>query len=65
MSKDVEAYARQVGLHVATWSPGDDMTRYRFYNESTDYNAGRELVTVGGRRDALLWLRGYRAGRGA
>lgn len=63
MSKDVEALAREVGLHAATWSPGDGCTRYRFYDKPTDYNAGRELVTVAGRKDALLWLRGYRQGR--
>lgn len=59
----VEAFAREVGLYVATWSPGDGWTRYRFYDKPTDYNDGQELMTVAGRKDALVWLRGYRAGR--
>lgn len=65
MSKDVETFARQVGLHVATWSPGDGMTRYRFFDRESDYDSGEGLVTVGGRKDALLWLRGYSSGKGS
>ena len=59
----VETLAAEVGLHVSTWSPGDGATRYRFHYQASDYNAGREVKTVLGRKDALLWLSGVREGR--
>ena len=59
----VETLAREVGLHVSTWSPGDGVTRYRFHREASDYNAGQEVKTVLGAKDALLWLSGVREGR--
>lgn len=67
--------AANAGVFVGTWSPGDGVTRYRFYREGewsnglpvADYNEGgrHELKTVLGRKDALLWLAGYKAGRNA
>lgn len=65
MASSVESLAREVGLFVSTWSPGDGATRYRFFGKEMDYFAGDGLKTVLGRKDALLWLSGYRAGRGA
>lgn len=58
----VEELARTVGLHVSTWAPGDGVTRYRFHREASDYNAGKEIKTVLGRKDAVLYLEGYKAG---
>lgn len=65
MASSVKSLAREVGLFVSTWSPGDGATRYRFHAEEADYNDGREVKTVLGRKDALLWLSGYRAGKSA
>lgn len=62
MRTDVATAAANIGLHVSSWSPGDGVTRYRFSREEQDYDASDGLVTVAGRKDALLWLRGYRAG---
>ena len=59
----VETLAAEVGLHVSTWSPGDGATRYRFHREASDYNAGKEVKTVLGRKDAVLFLEGVRIGR--
>lgn len=58
----VEELAASVGLHVSTWSPGDGVTRYRFHREPSGYNAGREVKTVLGRKDAVLFLEGVRIG---
>lgn len=63
MRHDVAIAAENVGLFVSTWSPGDGWTRYRFSRVEQDFNAGDGIVTVAGRKDALLWLRGYRAGK--
>lgn len=60
---NVEQYAGSLGLYVSTWSPGDGMTRYRFHAYPSDYNAGKELYTAGGLKDAKTWLRGYRQGQ--
>lgn len=63
--------AEEAGLYVGAWSPGDGVTRYRFFDHGVmsnglpvqDYNSGDGVKTVLGRKDALLWLAGYRAGR--
>lgn len=58
----VEELAESVGIHVSTWSPGDGATRYRFHRGDFDYNAGNELATVLGRKNALMWLRAFKRG---
>ncbi len=68
---DVYETAKDVGLYVATWSPGDGVTRYRFLHTETDYFVGSYhpasdnyiLYTALGRKEALVWLAGYEAGR--
>ena len=60
----IQEYARTLGLHVSMWSPGDGITRYRFYYEESDYNAGMEIKTVLGRKDAALFLDGVKVGKG-
>lgn len=63
--------AKDAGLYVGTCSPRDGATRYRFFTNGEwsnglpvqDYNSGDGVKTVLGRKDALLWLSGYQAGR--
>ena len=61
----IETLAAEVGLHVSTWSPGDGVTRYRFFrNPGNQYNGpDNGIKTVLGRKDALLWLSGVREGQ--
>jgi hypothetical protein len=71
----VEELAREVGLYVATWAPGeglptyhdrqdfDDHRRYRFFTSPTEYFAGEGLFTALERREALVFLRGWQAHR--
>lgn len=64
----LEAYAHELGLSVSTWSPGDGATRYRFHvlaNSPADYHSGSELFTALGRAEAVTFLRGFAAGKGA
>lgn len=65
MRHDIATAAANVGLHVSTWSPGDGITRYRFFTgEGNNYfGPGDGIHTALGRKDALLWLSGYRTGR--
>lgn len=47
-------------LYVCTWSPGDDITRYRFFDTWVDdYHAGNPLHTALGLAQANTYLRGY------
>ena len=59
----IEELAALEGLHAATWSPGDGLTRYRFQTEDWGYNASDGLFTALGRREAIVFLRGVRAGK--
>ena len=68
---NVYSFARELGLYVGTWSPGDGMTRYRFFEDGVvtakdepvqDFNSSDGLFTAGGKGEALVWLRGYRRG---
>lgn len=62
--KEVEEAYNYVGLHVDSYSPGDGVTRYRFFVEPPyDYFAGRGIYTALGRKDALTFVNGYRYGR--
>jgi hypothetical protein len=56
-------------LAVGTWAPGDRQRRYRFFAQeasgtsAADYHQGHELYTALGRAEAIVFLRGYLAGR--
>lgn len=72
MKKSVYTEAARLGVYVATWSPGDGATRYRFFREGTrtregewvaDYNQGDDIFTALGRGEALVWLRGFSKGK--
>lgn len=59
--------ARYMGLHVATHSPGDGVTRYRVfcdpYQTHPDYDAGLGLYTAHGPKDLDTFLAGFSAGK--
>lgn len=52
-------------LGLATYSPGDGLTRYRFFpsGSPSDYFGAAELYTALGVKEALTFVRGYIAGR--
>lgn len=58
---DMIRKAETIGhLYVTMWSPGDEMTRYRFHTQwPADYDDGTHLVTCCGIAEANLWLHGY------
>lgn len=47
------------GLYVATWSPGDGVTRYKFSNKPGTYYSVNELYTALGYREAATYARGF------
>lgn len=53
--------AKQCGLHIATWSPGDGITRYRVFNKPSDYFDGYGIAprTILGAKDLVTFMRGY------
>jgi hypothetical protein len=59
--------AARVGLHVRTWSPGDGVTRYRFFANAHNSYFGPEhgIATVLGIAAAERWIAAYMAGRAA
>lgn len=65
--KDVTEAARAVGLYVATHSPGDGATRYRFFQvPGQRYNGPRNgIYTALGRKQAMTFIVGYQWGRGS
>jgi hypothetical protein len=63
MVETVQGLANYVGIHVATYSPGDGVTRYRFFHVKTDFAGGFGIYTALGRKEAMAWLRGYQSGR--
>lgn len=61
---DVYETTKDAGIYVATYAPGDGVTRYRFFLTPEDYNqSSRELYCARGRKEALVWLSGYATGR--
>lgn len=46
---DVERLAESCNVHVATWSPGDGMTRYRFTVHARTCTANPNAETAGER----------------
>lgn len=66
----VRELAQSLGLEVTTYSPGDGMTRYRFYipredGISRDFQQGgaAQLSTCLGASKAAEWLNGFATGR--
>jgi len=57
--------AKDAGLNVATHSPGDGATRYRFFKglRPVSFFSDRGLYTALGISEAETWLAGYRKGR--
>lgn len=64
VENQMERAAREVGLYVATWAPGDGQTRYRFFTKSSSYDEGDGIYTALGRGDAMNFIRAYGLGRG-
>lgn len=67
ISKDLIEKLDDIHVHVATYSPGDGQTRYRFYasREKYDYFAVpgiTVLTTMLGRRDAEIYAAGLLVG---
>jgi hypothetical protein len=56
--------ATAVGLYVRTYSPGDGLTRYRFFKKSKVKNSyfgpQNGIYTALGMKEAETWLAGYR-----
>lgn len=59
--QELQDYARSAGLHVATWSPGDGTTRYRFFDTpgNTYFGPANGIYTALGLKDAWNYLYGY------
>jgi hypothetical protein len=63
--EELEDYAKTVGLHVATWSPGDRITRYRFFTRggNTYFGPDNGIATELGLKNAWNFLYSYGAGK--
>jgi len=61
----LERDAREMGLYVGIYSPGDGVTRYRFFKSKkpVSYFQMTGLYTALGLSEAEAWLAGYRRGR--
>ncbi len=57
--------ARENGIFVDTYSPGDGITRYRFFkNPGNDYfGPDNGIYTALGRNEAVIFLTGWAMGR--
>jgi hypothetical protein len=51
--RDILRSWERAGIYVATWSPGDGTTRYKFFLEPLDYFEGDGLAVVVGWSQAL------------
>ncbi len=61
---DLRNICKRADLHFATWSPGDGMTRYRFYSKpDCNYFGDDGIYTALGLKDALSFARGYKAAK--
>jgi hypothetical protein len=67
--QELQDYAKTTGLHVATYSPGDGTTRYRFFDKpgpgQTYFGPASGMHTALGLKDAWNFLYSYGAGRGS
>lgn len=59
--------AEDAGLKVGTWSPGDNVTRYRFEYATVpgagDYDATDGIYTALGLAEARTFVKGYIKGK--
>jgi hypothetical protein len=64
--EELQDYAREVGVTVRTYSPGDGVTRYRFFDKpgpgQTYFGPASGMYTALGLKDAWNYLYGYGAG---
>ena len=60
--EELQEEAKAVGLHIDTYSPGDGVTRYRFFTEPSDYFAGRGTYTALGLGEARVFVTGWSQG---
>lgn len=65
--KEILSFANTLGVKVATYSPGDGVTRYKFYDWPTeqDYFAigTAQLGRAMGAKEAYRWLQGFSAAK--
>ena len=64
-TSDILQEARDKGLRMATYSPGDGVTRYRFFHAGpgeAEYNSLSWLYTALGAKEAMIFLKGVDAG---
>ena len=64
--QELEEYARSSGLWVATYSPGDGTTRYRFFDKAGNSYFGPQsgIHTALGIKNAWNFAYAYAAGAG-
>jgi hypothetical protein len=67
--EDLQDYAKTVRLTVATYSPGDGLTRYRFFDKpgpgQTYFGPASGIHTALGLKKAWDFVYSYSAGYGA
>lgn len=63
MRKEIEEKARVAGLYVDSYSPGDRVTRYRFFLKPMDFFAGDGIYTALGAKEAKTFIAGFAQGR--
>lgn len=51
--------AKQVGIYLSYWAPGDGVKRIRFNTRDVDYDYCDGLYTALGIKEAETWLAGY------
>jgi hypothetical protein len=51
--------AKNLGLYAAAYSPGDGVTRYRFFRKPNGYFQADGIYTALGKKDALIFLAGF------
>jgi len=60
--KELIEKAKHFGLYIATWSPGDGKTRYRFFTENISYFQGDGIYTALGVKEAVVFFEGFKRG---
>jgi hypothetical protein len=69
--EELDRYAKMAGLYVRTYSPGDGVTRYRFFKLSGDafdmetngyFGPDNGIFTCLGRKAAFTFVQGALAG---
>jgi len=57
--KEMQLAVNKVGWSVDTWSPGDGITRYGFFDKvDQDYVGDSKLYTALGKKEAIAFLTG-------